>query len=408
MNELPAKLSATTDMSRCCRAHGRSRGVVTSAVAAYAAFTMGLFGASCTFEGRPPAAAGATGGGGGGRTDFDRIDGAHVPTDGGVRAPEPADAVTCVSQSAGATILPVYLAFAFDVSGSMGKGDKPWHDRSLKWDPVTKAAKAFFADPASSGLSASLTFFPSEDDKCEDASYVVPNVAMTRLPATEHALAIDEIGAQSWRGDTPTLHVIRGAIASVEQARQRTPGKYAIVLVTDGYPQGCDDDEIASVAQAVSAVAATIPTYVIGVANPPIDGAPDTVSDLGAIARAGGTGRALLIDTGDPLATAADFKATIDGIRGQTVPCQAPIPAVPSGVTFDKEKVIVRVTAGGAATVLAYDPSCAAAAGWHYDDPAEPRAVVLCPAACGDVQRDPASPGTLTVEFSCSREIIVE
>ena len=28
--------------------------------------------------------------------------------------------------------LPVHLAFAFDVSGSMGKGDEPWHDKSAQ------------------------------------------------------------------------------------------------------------------------------------------------------------------------------------------------------------------------------------------------------------------------------------
>src|SRR5688572_23918276 len=36
----------------------------------------------------------------------------------------------CARTQATADILPVHLAFAFDVSGSMGEGDEPWHDQA--------------------------------------------------------------------------------------------------------------------------------------------------------------------------------------------------------------------------------------------------------------------------------------
>ena len=74
-----------------------------------------------------------------------------------------------------------------------------------------------------------------------------------------------------------------GTVGFVLAEREAHPGRYAIVLVTDGYPQGCDDadDEIAAVvAEVEAALEEGITTYVIGVANPPIDGAPDTVTDL--------------------------------------------------------------------------------------------------------------------------------
>ena len=82
------------------------------------------------------------------------------------------------------------------------------------------------------------------------------------------------------------------------------------MLVTDGYPQGCsdEDDSVDAVVSVVEdARDADVNTYVIGVANPPIDDAPDTVSDLHALAEAGGTEQAYLIDTGDPEATADDI-----------------------------------------------------------------------------------------------------
>lgn len=311
----------------------------------------------------------------------------------------------CASQSAKAEVLPVYLAFAFDVSGSMGQGDQPWHDRSLKWDPVTAATKAFFTDPASAGLSASVTFFPAASNKCTDAAYMNPDVPMTPLPSPAHGAAIDVIGAQTWRGGTPTLNVMHGVIANVQQAAMTTPGRYVIVLVTDGYPQGCTDNEIVSVANVVAAVAATIPTYVIGVANPPITGAPDTVTNLTQVAVAGGTDHAYIIDTGNPTQTASTFKATIDSIRGAAISCDAQIPPAPTGSTFDKQKVAVTYSSNGTMNPLTYDATCMMPNSWHYDDAANPQHVVLCPNTCGTIQADPN--GALSVEFSCKTQIQV-
>lgn len=313
---------------------------------------------------------------------------------------------SCASRSAEAMVLPVYLAFAFDVSGSMGKGDQPWHDRMLKWDPVVAATKAFFEDPASAGLNASVTFFPDEaSSRCTDAAYTMPDVAMTGLPSTAPGMAIDAIGAMAWRGGTPTLNVIHGVITSVQAAMQATPGRYVIVLVTDGYPEGCNDNAIASVAAAVQAVAGTIPTYVIGVKNPPIAGAPDTVTNLDQVAMAGGSDHAYIIDTGNPTQTTAAFKAAIDTIRGAAISCNVQIPPAPMGSMFDKQNVVVSFTSNGTPTRLTYDATCMAPNTWHYDDPQNPRQVVLCPNTCSAIQSDKS--GSLSIEFACTPQIIV-
>ncbi|MFZ5892458.1 MAG: vWA domain-containing protein [Myxococcota bacterium] len=312
---------------------------------------------------------------------------------------------SCASQNADAKVLPVYLAFAFDVSGSMGEGDKPWHDRMLKWDPVVRATKGFFEDQASSGLNASLTFFPDSSNKCSDSSYTSPDVPWTPLPSAAFGMELDEIGSQSWRGGTPTLHVVRGTISSVQQSMQQTPGRYAIVLVTDGYPQGCSDNAISSVVNAVAEVKNTIPTYVVGVRNPPIDGAPDTVTDLQAIAVAGGTEVAYLIDTGDPSVTTAKFKATIDKIRGSAISCNVNIPPPPDGKTFDKQNVAVTYRSGDNKTPLSYDANCTMPNSWHYDNPASPKQILLCDSTCTTIQADASA--TLNFEFTCEPRVTV-
>lgn len=314
-------------------------------------------------------------------------------------------AETCSATFARTELQTVSLAFAFDVSGSMGKLDKPYHDPTLKWQPVVRASKAFFADASSTHLRASLTFFPAADERCEADSYLRPDVAMTDLPSESFASAIDAVTpmkASEWRGGTPTLAVLEGTFAFLqEQASEDANSKYAVVLLTDGYPQDCDDDEveIETVAAAIEAVAATFPTYVIGVANPA--GGPDTVSNLNRLAQAGRTDSAMLVATGDPEKTAHDLTAAIDSIRGRSTACQAPIPEHPQGAPLDPQRVNVTYSRAGAVTRLGYDASCVSEDAWRFDDALAPRAIVLCDATCAAVQRDPAL--ELNVEFGCER-----
>lgn len=310
----------------------------------------------------------------------------------------------CAAKSTQATLQPVYLGVAFDVSGSMGKLDFPYHDPKLKWEPIVAATKSFFNDTQSTGISASLTFFPIDADsdaRCDPNSYDKPDVSMTKLPSAAFGSAIDAITPQTpdeWRGGTPTLAAVTGSLGSLEPLVQSDPSaKYAVVLITDGYPQGCDDDSITSVTKAVAAVAASIPTFVIGVKNPA--GGPDTVTNLDAIAVAGGTKQAFIVQTGDPEQTKADFAAVIDGIRKQSISCETAIPPAPDGEKFDPKKVNVTYTTGANQTLIGYDQACASENAWQYDDPAAPKSIVLCDGTCKAVQADAAT--VLHVEFGC-------
>src|SRR6187551_2256540 len=281
----------------------------------------------------------------------------------------------CVTETATAELEPVYLVFGFDRSGSMGKGDEDWHDQSLKWDPVATATRAFFEDPASVGVSAALKFFPDsseEDERCDASRYSKPEVPMTALPSDDFAAVIDAVPDEDWIGGTPTLAVMTGLVSYIDDQRASNPGRYAIVLVTDGYPQDCPDSSIESVAELAASVAEAIPTYVIGVANPPIEDAPDNVTNLAEIAEAGGTEQAFVIDTGDPTQTSRDFASAIERIRGSAISCELAIPAAPAGRSFDKEAVQVTYGAPGAdRTELRYDAECGDNA-WFYDDPENP------------------------------------
>jgi len=347
--------------------------------------------------GAPPASSGAIGG---------SSTSVLLATGGAEATPDLAEggAATCAATHAQATLRPVRLAFLLDVSGSMGKLDHPWHDPALKWEPVVAGTEAFFGAPAAAGIEATLTFFPAEDDRCDTESYLTPDVPLTALPSPLFAEAIAAVTPASedeWRGGTPTLAALGGVISALRPTAEAEPDvAHAIVLVTDGHPQDCDDDSIESVAAAAAAVADLLPTFVIGVKNPPLEDAPDTVSDLGAIAVAGGTGAAFLIDTGDPAATTSELLAVIDGIRGAALACDLTLPPPPAGQTLDPRRVRVTYTSGTTALELGYDATCADANGWHYDDPAAPTTIHLCEGACATVQQDPAA--SLDVEFACT------
>jgi hypothetical protein len=354
-------------------------------------------------------AGGSTSGGTNGSTggSLQLGEGGDAMSDGGE---EPGGSGDCSADFAATELRPVHLAFAFDVSGSMGKLDKPYHDPALKWRPVVAATRAFFEDPRSTGISASLSFFPAESKKCEAATYATPDVPMTELPSDafgEAIAVIDPDNGAEWRGNTPTLAVVQGNTQYLLEQIDATPGAtHALVLVTDGTPNGCDDDSIESVEAAIEDVADSFPTYVIGVRNPEGKGGPDEVSSLEGLAVAGGTEAAIFIDTGDPDQTAEDLTAAIDRIRQSSITCDATIPPAPAGTRFDPALVNVSTEVGGKGADLTYDPTCEAESAWRFDDADDPSSIVLCPSTCDAVQGD--STAKLSVGFGCVRRDVVK
>jgi len=348
----------------------------------------------------------------------------------------------CEQVSSAAETAPVFLGFAFDVSGSMGKLDSPnwWHDPASKWTPVVAATSAFFESASSTGLEASMALFPAEDASCDSETYVEPTVPMTGLPSTafsEQFQAYEaEVGSPlaggDWRGGTPTYAAALGVSEYLASLREGTPnGRFALVLVTDGLPQGCDE-ELEDVVTAVEDFAADgIPTYVIGIENPTTapaslpddwddwgdcdsgDGGGDTpcaplanLEALNDIAEAGGTNSAFLIDTGDPVATQAAFTAAIDAIRSRAVSCDLAIPPHPEpGMSFEGDKIDVSITVDGTTTTLPYDEACSEPVGWHFDDPDMPLQIELCASTCASLQT--ATEAAAQVNFLCEPRVDV-
>ncbi|MBX3188696.1 MAG: VWA domain-containing protein [Labilithrix sp.] len=294
------------------------------------------------------------------------------------------DLAKCATQSATAEARPVYLVFMFDKSGSMSQ--------SSKWTSSKAATRAFFESPQSAGISATLTFFPS-GSSCNTSDYNAPQVALTKLPSASFGTALD---SQSPNGGTPTRPALEGAIntAQTVAAGPGKDGKVAIVLVTDGQPEGCSNNNVNSIRDLASSVASTIPTYVIGVG--------DALTNLNAIAVGGGTKNALIVSTADPTKIQTEFSKAIETIKASAIACDYNIPPPPAGQAFDRAKVNVQhVPQGGTAGTLDYNPSCTGGTGWRYDNEATPTRILLCDGSCDSVK---SKAGKVDIVFGCATQ----
>lgn len=250
-----------------------------------------------------------------------------------------------------------------------------------------------------------IQFFPQGTDVTSVCSYAygTPLVALTPLTSAQPLIAT--IDATQPAGGTPTLPALEGAVAYALQVAAAHPAdKTVVVLATDGDPgfgvngqfeEGCTNNDIphvAAVAQAALAGTPSIPTYVIGVG-------PD-LQNLDAIAAAGGTGQAMVVPVSDPTQTNVVFENALNSIRAASLSCQLTIPQPPNGQTINPDGVnVVLVSGSGQQNVLTYSADCSNPNGWHYDNPAAPRTVLLCTGACTTARSDAA--GKVTLAFGC-------
>lgn len=311
--------------------------------------------------------------------------------------------ISCGNASAEAKLTPVNMVVVYDRSGSMGDTkENAAYKPELKWIPVGDAMKAFFTAPASAGMSATLTYFPqpaptTKEQSCTQPPYETADVALVALPSNTFGTSIDT-PANAPVGDTPTRWAVGGALKQVSEiATQKPADKNILVLVTDGEPYGCGidnstiDAEVQRVADQVAAVKATVPVYVIGVGN--------SIAKLDKVATAAGTAL-IKVDVGDPSKTKADLLAAMDKIRGTVALCDFDIPAPPDGRTLDFNKVYVeKISGAGVTESLPYVADCAGGKGWHFDDAAAPKKVILCADTCQAVKSD--NGGKVNVSFRC-------
>lgn len=303
----------------------------------------------------------------------------------------------CAETSQEATLVPVNMYILVDKSGSM--------DDMGKWDAAVSAFTAFFDDAASSSLKVALRFWPEglcNDMDCDVDACATPGVALDSLSDAGHRQdLVDAFNATMPDGPTPMSAALEGG---VQWARDRLMDvgdseQVVIVLVTDGEPNGCNEDigYISSVAGDAFSMDG-IPTFAVG-----IEGSLE--ADMNAIAMAGGTDAGFFIGAAN---AEAELLAAMQEIAGKSVDCSFPVPAsMEPGKDIDPRLVRVEYTPSGASSPELIDntddASACDAGGWYYDDPDQPSTITLCPDTCSEVQADEQA--QLEIALGCECEI---
>jgi hypothetical protein len=307
--------------------------------------------------------------------------------------------------------LPLDLSVVLQVSGSMAN-----HEEELR-----AGFKSFVESPDAIGLGIGLTLFPRYDqvgygsngyidcemltggqedlfgcvaadicecnssetssdcscwffDRCEPGDYVVPEVEIAPLPGA--AASIEQSIYMTEKDESPLGHAFDGATQYLTGwALNRPDQNAAIVLVADrvGSSAFCStSSDPAPLAAAAASSPAAIRTYVIALGDAP---------ELDDIASSGGSVTALVASP-----SAANVAAALDKVRAQARGCAYAIPR-PSSGAFDPKMVNVRVQGATDAGELPQVPDAAHCdqGGWYYDDPLNPRKILLCHESCADL-----------------------
>jgi hypothetical protein len=252
-----------------------------------------------------------------------------------------------------------------------------------KWNGVTAAINSFVMQPLS-GVSVGIQYFALNGVSCTASDYATPEVEIAPLPGVASQIT-SSLAAHIPSTVTPTLAAEQGAIQHAQSWATAHPGDEVVVLLaTDGDPDSCNilPDPVTPVEQAAMAGftgTPKIPTFVIGVGS--------DLTNLNAIAQAGGTTSAFIVDTSMNVQT--QFLTALNAIRGTALGCQYKIPAPSSGDTLDYAKVNVQFTTNGKQTIFPQvsDKSKCPSSGnaWYYDNNTTPTEIILCSTSCGTV-----------------------
>jgi len=355
---------------------------------------------------------GGAGGGGTGASGGGLFGGSGNGGSGGLQG--------CATDTVLGEPVPINMVVMLDQSGSMnddvGGG-------ATRWEAVTGALSSFMAQaPADLGLGiqyfplfqtapvpcvdntpcgpgvCNLGFcLPEPAYECTSASYGVLEVGIGNV-STNAALIDANLLLHSPFGATPTGPALSGAIDAAKASAAGDPDRRSVVvLATDGLPTQCmptDIGEIGAIAMAGNTTTPSVPTFVIGVGS--------NLSNLNAIAAAGGTGQAFLVE--DANAT-QQFIDALNSI-GQTLTCEFSIPEPMDG-EIDFGLVNVQYTTSAGDSVLFNQVpdagSCGADGGWYYDDSNAPTLIILCPESCTTVKDDPN--GQVDIVLGCKTQV---
>ncbi len=239
--------------------------------------------------------------------------------------------------------------------------------------------------PAGAGACLPFPYSCVNQTRCEVSEYATPAVAISS-DAARSAILIQSLRSQIPNGLTPTGPALRGALEHAQTWAEQNPARQVVtVLATDGFPTECTPLEIPDIAQIASTAygaARPVRTFVIGVFGSGDLGA-DGQERLDTLARAGGTERAIVVNTGGNVAE--NFLNALNLIRDTAVSCEFKLDA---SAGLDYGRVNLQVSDANSTARDLFNvgdlSACGADEGWYYvrDDAGNPLQINVCPSTC--------------------------
>jgi len=349
----------------------------------------------------------------------------------------------CADAAATATLKTVNMYLVVDKSTSMGfvgnmtdynqcpngydctcewvNGNCECDHPSARWPAARTALTNVFTSPLMAGINVSLEFYPLPaaygGNGCsrwyQDCDSVPCETPLVALDALQSALAptdgqefdlVSAMGAvcpiEAEAFGTPTYPALKGALKAARDHRTANSEEVHIaVLVTDGAANQCSPDSVDDEALAAYNAFTTnkVLTYVVGLG---LETDATFVNKVNAIAAAGGTGTATIINPAVASELTTKLYDTILGIATNSASCSFPLPDMndPNVGLYDPFDVTVLYFPSDSSNgnkkdlgTVIYEQSTTGTGGcdWYYDDPANPTEIILCDDACEEVQADP-------------------
>lgn len=235
--------------------------------------------------------------------------------------------------------------------------------------------------------------------QCDSAAYAAPAVEIGKL--RDNVTRIDRaMSEQPVAGLTPVGPALGGAIDhATEWARTHPEERVVAVLATDGLPSTCEPQSIAEVAAIAGAAGPALRTYVIGTRAPEQE---PGLLNLHAIAAAGGTTEAILLESGDGLSErfeAAIARASVDCRRSLVTDVELDVFRA-EALLEDGNAGPVRLRRVENAAACADSPN-----GWFYPEDTtlfRPTEAALCPELCRRLRF--TSDASVRLRISCAPE----
>ncbi len=315
------------------------------------------------------------------------------------------------------------IYFIFDRTASMGEdcdyqpgGSPPVSSKACF---ATYALPDYLINvPQNVDTRLAFQFMSLADDDCGGGPYSTPRVPLTELPLSADHEIIQAISDEGFQGGYGTH--IEGALRGMAEytSANVTQGREMIgVLMTDGDPNGCEEDISSLSSLIANHLASTgIRTFIIG-----MQGATD--SNLEQLALAGGAQahddycasqgsgcHFWNVGDGSGDAIASALSAIIE--QSAPLPCEYDVSRLepPPGESLDYGKVNVTLTENGEQTLIGQVPGSSRCpddrAAWYYDNPSDPRTLCLCPDACARVSG--AEQGArINLVVGCSSTVVI-